>query len=370
MFVHEGVILEHGVPEGGIVGHPAVEGVSAVGAIGASDPGNDDPEPFSDRGPSVLLNETRNKPDVMGIDGVTVTGVGGFGIPLSGINGSRFYGTSAAAPHVAGIAALVMEAQRKVDPDMTKKEVVEEITRIIRDTAIDLGDDGHDNTFGYGRADALAAIESITDFEVYSKESFPFTYIVDSTCDGADSNTGDVSCNDGSDNCTLRAAIQQANRFGGAVIKFDISGSGTQTISPASALPTITMPVFIDGYTQSGASAGTLLIELDGSSAGTATNGLTLSGKGSYVRGLAVNNFEGNGIVLQGSSGGQVLVGNRIGTNDTGTNDEGNGAAGVYINGTLGVVLRDNVISGNDTYGVHISGSGAKRACSRETPSA
>ncbi len=193
-------------------------------------------------------------------------------------------------------------------------------------------------------------------------DSFSVEITVDSTGDGADSATSDGICDDGSGNCTLRAAIQQANEGNGAVIKFNISGSGTQTISPASALPTITMPVFIDGYTQSGASAGTLLIELDGSSAGTGTNGLTLSGKGSHVRGLAINSFDGNGIVLQGSGGGLVLVGNRIGTDTGGVSEEGNGAAGVYINGAPDVVLRDNVISGNDTYGVHISGSGASGA--------
>ena len=66
--------------------------------------------------------------------------------------------------------------------------------------------------------------------------------------------------------------------------------------------------------------------------------------------------------MLQGSSGEKVLVGNYIGVDDTGMTDEGNGAAGVYINGAPDVVLRDNVISGNDTYGVHINGSGAKRA--------
>ena len=120
--------------------------------------------------------------------------------------------------------------------------------------------------------------------------------------------------------------------------------------------------MFIDGYSQSGASAGTLLIELDGSSAGADTNGLTISGKGSIVRCLVVNSFNGSGIVLQGSGGGQIMVGNYIGTDDTGGTDEGNGAAGVYINGSPDVVLRANVISGNDTQGVHIRGSSAKRA--------
>ena len=120
--------------------------------------------------------------------------------------------------------------------------------------------------------------------------------------------------------------------------------------------------MFIDGYSQPGASAGTVLIELDGTGAGSSTNGLTLSGEGSVVRGLAFNRFDGNGIVLQRSKGGQVLAGNYIGTDDTGATDEGNGAAGVYINGAPNVVLRDNVLSGNATYGVHVNGSGASGA--------
>ncbi len=360
-----GTITEHGVPEGGIIGQPAAAAVLAVGAIPASDPGHDDAKSFSVRGPSIFIdpddNEktvSRNKPDVMGIDGVHVTGAGGFGFP-SLEEGRYFPGTSAAAPHVAGIAALVMEAQRLADPDMTKKEVADAVAQTIRDSAFDLGDPGYDGTFGYGRADAFAAVESIDDFELYSREPFTFHFTVDSTGDGADSSTTDAICDDGSGNCTLRAAIQQANALSSGVIEFNISGTGTHTISPASALPTITRPVFIDGYSQSGASAGTLLIELDGASAGTDADGLTLSGEDSVVRGLVVNGFEGNGIVLEGSSGGQSLEGNHIGTNVDGSVDDGNGSAGVYVNGAPGVLLWDNVISGNDSHGVHVSGGGA-----------
>ena len=81
----DGAVLEHGVAEGSIVSHRAVTGVLAVGAINASDPGNDEPEPFSSQGPADIYfpyPETRNKPDVMGIDGVLVTGAGGFGRPV------------------------------------------------------------------------------------------------------------------------------------------------------------------------------------------------------------------------------------------------------------------------------------------------
>ena len=426
LFVLGGAVLEHGVLEGGIFGHPAVSEVLAVGAIRASEPGNDAPEAFSDRGPAEIYfpdKETRNKPDVMGIDGVLVTGSGGFGRPVVGSSGRLFSGTSAAAPHVAGIAALVMEAQRLADPSMTKKEVADSVTQRLRDTAIDVGETGHDNATGHGRADALAAIESIaessTSFDMDSRTPFPDKYTVDSTGDGADDDTSDGACDDGNGNCTLRAAIQQANAVNGTVIKFNISGGGTRTIQPASALPTITQPVFIDGYSQPGASAGTVLIELDGTNAGLGVDGLTLTGNGSYLRGLAVNSFKGNGVVMQGSSGGQVLLatasapvlvatltratgqpastltarpmsccgkmvisgndsygvhisgsgaqraviyGNTIGLNAAGTTDLGNSSAGVYIDGASYAALRDNVISGNDSHGVSLSGSGGTNA--------
>ena len=215
-------ILEYWVPEGGIVSQPAVEGVLAVGAIDASGPGYDDPEDFSDMGPSRIYDysddsfEDRLKPDVMGIDGVLVTGSGGFGESVEGISASRFYGTSAAAPHVAAIAALVMEAQRKATPGATRKEVADAVTQAIRDNAIDLGDDGHDFDTGYGRADALSTIQALAEssstFSLDSTSTFTQTFTVYSTGDGADSTTtSDCACDDSNGNCTLRAAIQQAN---------------------------------------------------------------------------------------------------------------------------------------------------------------
>src|SRR5688572_12038474 len=58
---------------------------------------------------------------------------------------------------------------------------------------------------------------------------------------------------------SLRQAILDANATGDFdQITFAILGGGTQTIQPASALPDITDPVLIDGYTQPGASANTL----------------------------------------------------------------------------------------------------------------
>ena len=44
------------------------------------------------------------------------------------------------------------------------------------------------------------------------------------------------------------------------MINFNIPGGGIQTISPTSALPAITEPITINGYTQPGASANTLAV--------------------------------------------------------------------------------------------------------------
>ena len=59
-------------------------------------------------------------------------------------------GTSMSAPHVAGVAALILEK----NPDYTVNQVKE----AIYNSAVDLGDSGWDELYGYGRVDALGAV--------------------------------------------------------------------------------------------------------------------------------------------------------------------------------------------------------------------
>jgi hypothetical protein len=102
---------------------------------------------------------------------------------------------------------------------------------------------------------------------------------------------------------SLRQAILDVNASTDTTntINFALSGSGLQTIVPQSPLPTITRPVVLDGYTQSGASTNTLtsgdnaalMVELDGSEAGTTASGLTLAAANSIIRGLLIDNFGG-----------------------------------------------------------------------------
>ena len=59
-------------------------------------------------------------------------------------------GTSMAAPHVAGLAGLLLSQ----DPTRS----MEDITRLITTTVVDLGDPGWDPLFGHGRIDPVAAL--------------------------------------------------------------------------------------------------------------------------------------------------------------------------------------------------------------------
>lgn len=210
------------------------------------------------------------------------------------------------------------------------------------------------------------------------------TFVVNSTGDGADTTPAGV-CNTApfpvgtEPECTLRAAIMEANANdnGAAVvdtINFDIPGSGVKSIRPGTALPQITEPVTIDGYTQPGAMENTkavgtnavLRIELDGSSvpASPSTCGLDLRTGSSTIKGLVINRFGECGIFsFSFTAGGNKIEGNFIGTDPSGTIARGNDN-GVVLNSpnpTVGGTspAARNLISGNLVNGVGISDRGS-----------
>src|SRR5229473_4652050 len=168
---------------------------------------------------------------------------------------------------------------------------------------------------------------------------------------------------------SLRQAMLGANANSGLdTIAFAI-GSGIQTIAPLSALPTITDPVIIDGTTQPGFS-GTPVIELTGINAGTGATGLYITAGNSTVRGLVINQFDGQGVFIYGGYGGgaNVIVGNYIGTDVSGKVAKGNGnptagGDGISIDyGSNNVIGGEsaasrNLISGNISAGVLVANS-------------
>jgi uncharacterized protein (DUF2141 family) len=153
---------------------------------------------------------------------------------------------------------------------------------------------------------------------------------------------------------SLRQAILDANANPGLdTITFAIGASGSQqTIHPASALPAITGPVTIDGWSQGGAGyVGPPLIEINGDSAGAQAVGLTLTGGSSVVRGLVVNGFviggSAGGIRLQ-TGGDNWIYGNYIGTNFAGDTRVAN-TRGIWIdNGSSNNRIGTNADGVND----------------------
>jgi uncharacterized repeat protein (TIGR01451 family) len=138
------------------------------------------------------------------------------------------------------------------------------------------------------------------------------------------------------------------------------SATQTWTIAPYTTLPTVTAPVWINGYTQVGASANTnppgmgkntvLKIALSDLDTVVAVNCLTISAGSSIVSGLDINSF-GIGIDLT-QNGGDTISGNFIGTDVTGTHPAGSNI-GVKIDSVGNVTIgglapgAGNVISGN-----------------------
>ncbi|MEP7357882.1 MAG: hypothetical protein ABI847_11615 [Anaerolineales bacterium] len=204
----------------------------------------------------------------------------------------------------------------------------------------------------------------------------PPTMVVNDTLDLGDAAAGDGVCDSDSgtagDQCSLRAAIEELNALGASApparIQFNIAGTGPFTITPATALPVIGVPLEIDGATQPGAtcpgaaSAAQLLIVLDGSAVSGLARGLELGAgsDGSTVRGLVIGNFGGDGLRLD--SGNNIVRCNHLGLGADGVTGMGNGLTGVYIGGsgnTIGgqnAYVQRNVISDNFE-GISISGA-------------
>ena len=223
-------------------------------------------------------------------------------------------------------------------------------------------------------------------FEALEHRTLLATITVTSTDDSVNDN-GQV---------TLRAAIESidagadvnsavtAHRVGSYLggnpspdeIAFDIPGSGVQTIDLTSALPSISKPILIDGYTQPGASANTdstaqgldsvLLIQIDAASAGYLGNGVVdLAAGDSTVRGLVINQAQGPDVELDGD-GHNLIEGDFLGTNASGTqvfppnSSTGGTLDGIYLKSSVsntigGTAAADrNLISGNGANGIEI----------------
>ena len=139
--------LQYSTPNDSLFGHAAVGEVLSTAAVDAATPNT--LESYSSCGPGTIYfpsYQQRQVPTITGVDCVhTRVGADYWYDP--------FCGTSAAAPHIAAIAALVWDA----NPTLTSSQVRSAITS----TAVDLSTTGFDYYSGWGRANASAAVNSV-----------------------------------------------------------------------------------------------------------------------------------------------------------------------------------------------------------------
>ena len=137
-----------------------------------------------------------------------------------------------------------------------------------------------------------------------------------------DSINGDTSsiaallASPGGDGISLREAITAANNTAGTdAIGFAIAGTGVHTITLASALPSITGAVVLDGSTDDSfaTNSNRPAVIIDGNSLAASGIVLTNTADGSTVRGLVVRNFGINGISIAAGSDGNTIQGNYVG---------------------------------------------------------
>ena len=225
---------------------------------------------------------------------------------------------------------------------------------------------------------AIGAIEAsvIVDVEGQSNwQGILATVVVDTTVDNNDSGIVDgnvshditwLNSNLGADGkISLREAIAAANNTADTdTISFNITDpliGGVHSINLQSELDPITDTIIIDGWSEPDYAIGAPVIELDGTGAGT-IDGLKLhaGSGGSTIRGLIINRMGEDGIDINSGSDDNLIIGNWIGLDASGTLDFGNTADGIEIGSADNIIggttlAERNVISGNDQRGIRIA---------------
>jgi hypothetical protein len=174
--------------------------------------------------------------------------------------------------------------------------------------------------------------------------------------EGSDMTPGDGLCAVSGGGCSLRAAIEEANAHAGAdTIVFSLPGVGMHVMSiTTAALPIITEQLTLDGTSQP--SCTVPCIVLGGASLGGSNNGVSVYTNDSIIQGFVITSWSNYGISIVGN--GNIIQSNDIGfwPGDPAPLPNGSGISIQGANNLIGGTLAGdrNVVSGNTGEGVRV----------------
>lgn len=201
------------------------------------------------------------------------------------------------------------------------------------------------------------------------------TFTVISAADTPDSAPGNGTCADAAGQCTLRAALTEADYLiGEDRIEFALAGTAPVLIQLSGSLPIITSRsggVIIDGYSQPGsrpndASFGSNAVtgvEIRGNGAGAKEYGFRVNSPGNTLRGLLIHNIW-RPIMLDGANARQNrIVGNWLGFKKDGTlSTYGNFGVTLNVGANSNAIgspaLADRNVIGNHSHAIENYGAG------------
>jgi subtilisin family serine protease len=251
IFTNDGSSLEYSTDAQSITRPAAEETAITVGATYYED---NTLEPFSSRGPTV---DGRLKPDLVAPDGVSTSVYGE-------ASTAGFFGTSAAAPHAAGVAALVLDRNASVSSGT--------LTHLLTGTADDLRGEEPNNQTGYGLVNATAAVSAAGQLSL------------------ADPDRIVVSSDGTADYASIQAAIDTAPA--GAVVEVR-PGTYRESVRVERNL-TLVAP---DGATLNGSTV----------SSNTGVRIASNSQISPTIRGFSITGYAGDGVVAVESTGAWTL---------------------------------------------------------------
>lgn len=168
-------------------------------------------------------------------------------------SGDYWAGTSMATPHVAGVAALLLEANSNFTPAQVKHR--------LEATATDLGEPGRDQYFGSGLVNAAEGTKQLTDsivvitnYESSNDGTAPTVYLPQSPADGVSTTPIQVKVMDETGTFVSGALVNATTTLGtlvAASVTTDADGIATFTLTAPATEGTATLTVASDYGTAS-----------------------------------------------------------------------------------------------------------------------